>query len=231
MTKAHKPSKVIICGGAKGPAIECLKGMMSDKEDIFIIGVDGGCLELIKAGFHLDLAIGDFDSVTQDELEMIKNQAKEVKVFNTDKDDTDMELALEYATSSFPQADYYILGGIGEQKGRLDHMLANIWMGYQARFESFVEQFSFIERNHRLQYLQAGRHQLKSQKRTDYLSIISMTPVKDLMIKNALFNLDKQDFSYPRALISNEFISEQNPVELSFSKGLVLVLWVKEDRS
>lgn len=43
--------------------------------DVYV-GVDRGSLFLIENQLPLDLAVGDFDSVSQDELQLIKKQRK-----------------------------------------------------------------------------------------------------------------------------------------------------------
>lgn len=221
---------VIICGGAKEPALERIDDLIDRPEQAFVIGVDRGALELIRAGYQLDLALGDFDSVNAKELATIRDNSLEVLEYDAEKDDTDMEIAIEYSTKHFPHGQYMIFGAIGEQEGRLDHMLANLWLAYQARFQAHIDRFSFLEKNHRIRYYSPGQHLIRAEADVDYLSIISMTPVSNLSITNAVYNLKEQDFAYPRALISNEFISSQDDIHLSFSTGLVLVLWVKEEK-
>lgn len=62
--------------------------------DVYV-GVDRGSLFLIENQLPLDLAVGDFDSVSQDELQLIKKTAKAFVQASPEKDDTDTELALK----------------------------------------------------------------------------------------------------------------------------------------
>lgn len=220
--------KVVVCGGAANPALrEIPKYVQQNKT--YYIGVDAGSLQLIKAGYQLDYAVGDFDSVTEEEFQLIKENTSQIIKHPAQKDDTDMELALEIVQSKYPSIDCFIFGGIGETKGRLDHMLANIWMVYQPRFKQSVSQIKFIEKDHVFQFYFAGLHTISADTlMPDYLSIITLTAVKELSIENAIYNLEPTDIPYPRALISNEFIDENHPVIISFKEGLVLVLRVNE---
>lgn len=59
------------------------------------IGVDHGALYLASHRMEIDLAIGDFDSISQAEYETIQTHAKKVKQFPSDKDSTDLELAID----------------------------------------------------------------------------------------------------------------------------------------
>ena len=90
--------------------------------DLFI-GVDRGSLFLIEQGICPDLAVGDFDSVSEKELALICSQSKEVLQAQPEKDDTDLELAVKAVFARYPQAQVTIFGAFG---GRLDHTLANI---------------------------------------------------------------------------------------------------------
>ena len=46
--------------------------IIKDKYDGFLVGVDKGCLYLALRNIEMDVGIGDFDSVADDELEIIK---------------------------------------------------------------------------------------------------------------------------------------------------------------
>lgn len=221
-------SSVIICGGAAKPALKEIKHY-TNKDNTYFVGVDAGSLQLIQAGYELDYAVGDFDSVTDAEFKQIEAHTKVIIKHPAQKDDTDMELALEIVRKEFPDSHYYIFGAIGEKKGRLDHMLANIWMVYQPRFVACVGRMTFIENNHVFHFYNPGAYTIEpTESLPDYISIISMTAIKNLTIKNAVYNLESTDFAYPRALISNEFIDYEHPIKISFDEGLILVLRVNE---
>lgn len=102
-------------------------GMPADFSSIsydFVIGVDFGNINLINAGILPDLAVGDFDSVNADELKLIKTKAKELIILPAEKDDTDLEVALDVALKRFNQGKIIIAGALG---GRMDHMLTNLF--------------------------------------------------------------------------------------------------------
>lgn len=217
---------IIICGGAQAPALDKIKNYYN--EGTIIIGVDRGSLVLIEAGYHIDIALGDFDSVNPQEFQTIKDNTDRVEVFSPMKDDTDMELALSLILAEYGEPEnLYIFGAIGEKKGRIDHFIANLWMVYQPRFKNLIEVMVFIEKKHQIRFYQAGQHILLPQENTNYLSIISLTAVEDLKIQGALYELDYTSLSYPRAYISNEFISKDQAVHLNFASGLIMVMWLE----
>ena len=61
----------------------------------YFVGVDRACLYLLELGLPLDLAVGDFDSVSELELDVIQSTAKSCKKASAEKNATDTELALK----------------------------------------------------------------------------------------------------------------------------------------
>ena len=70
--------------------------LLPKDHDVYV-GVDGGCLKLLEQGLPLDIAVGDFDSVSETDLRQIQTQAKQVIQSIPEKNDTDLELALKAA--------------------------------------------------------------------------------------------------------------------------------------
>ncbi|MGO4936595.1 thiamine diphosphokinase [Fundicoccus sp. Sow4_H7] len=218
---------IFICGGASKPAIGQIDEIKQSFKTSYIIGADRGALSLIEAGYHLDEAIGDFDSVTAEELEMIHHGSRKVTQLQAEKDDTDMEIGLLHALAHNEEAYIYIFGGLGQTQGRMDHLIANLYLVYQPRFKSCINRLVFVEENNRVSFFSEGTYQLRHHSTFKYISIVSMSEVKDLSISNAKYELPATHFDYPRALISNEFMKGQ-PIELSFSQGMVMVIYTND---
>ena len=87
----------------------------------FLIGVDRGALIAYQNNIYVNLAIGDFDSVTKDELILIQEKSKVIKL-NPIKDLTDTAEALKYAFKL--SNDVTMLGGI--EGKRIEHFIANL---------------------------------------------------------------------------------------------------------
>jgi len=109
---------VIFSGGRLGEwALEDLR------PDDVLIGADRGALFLVDNGCRPAFAVGDFDSVSADELERIRRGSDAVDAFDAvDKDYTDTELAFERALALEPSI-IVLRGGLGT---RFDHSLANV---------------------------------------------------------------------------------------------------------
>lgn len=85
------------------------------------IGVDRGALLLAEQGIPMRTAIGDFDSVPQESLDLIQAHAREMIRLNPVKDDSDSEAAVRLCAQRYDRM--ILIGGIG---GRIDHELVNL---------------------------------------------------------------------------------------------------------
>jgi len=88
-----------------------------------IIAADGGALYCLALGINPQVVIGDFDSL--DEATLIKLQTQGVKFmrYPTQKNETDLELALQYASEQ-GSAEILVLGALGVD--RWDMALGNL---------------------------------------------------------------------------------------------------------
>ncbi|WDV47645.1 thiamine diphosphokinase [Clostridiaceae bacterium M8S5] len=92
------------------------------KDADLIICADGGVKHLFKYGIFPDVVVGDLDSIKIENLNILKQREIEIVKFPTDKDYTDMEIALEYAIKSGAK-EIHIGGATGS---RMDHSLGNV---------------------------------------------------------------------------------------------------------
>lgn len=188
-----------------------------------VIGIDRGNLFLLRRGIVPDLAIGDFDSLNEAEKKEVFNQVAEVKTSPAEKDDTDTQLALVSTFERFPKAEVTLIGATG---GRLDHLLANLWLGLEPRFMPFLSQIMIADQGNVVRYITPGTHQIAKNPIMKYLAFCCLTPVKELTLKNLKYELSAVDFLQPTSLTSNEFLSGN--AEVSFSTGLIAVIQSKD---
>ena len=97
------------------------KTLPIDKYD-FIIGVDGGCNWCIENKQTIDLAIGDFDSLSKEDLKTLVSMSVKIERHPENKDQTDLELALAAAMKKNPST----ITVYGVWGGRNDHSIANL---------------------------------------------------------------------------------------------------------
>lgn len=205
-----------------GGAPENLPDNLNDFEGDWI-GVDSGALKLIEMGLIPEVAVGDFDSVNDQEFKEIEANAKQVIKLDPVKDDTDTESGLKYALDHDPRAHIRVLGISG---GRLDHLLANVLMVLQDRFRMFAEQIELIDRQNNIRFFNSGKHTVDKLEGFKYLSFIPLTQIDVLTLDDEKYELHNAMVSNARAYVSNEFIDSKATVYLS--NGLVAVIQSKD---
>lgn len=87
--------------------------------DIYI-GCDYGAVVCMQANKWMELAVGDFDSVSEEQLQKIRLHANNTIILPKDKSVSDTEFALSLTDTN---DEVVVLGGLG---GRIDHEWANI---------------------------------------------------------------------------------------------------------
>lgn len=111
--------RIIICtGGQLGSwALEHI-----ETADL-LIGADSGARFLISQGLRPDISIGDFDSVSEEDLIVIREKSGQTIACDPiDKNYTDTEMAVRLALDMQPR-ELILLGALGT---RFDHSLANV---------------------------------------------------------------------------------------------------------
>jgi thiamine pyrophosphokinase len=181
--------------------------------DDFIIAVDGGFNHVRRLGLKPSLILGDFDS---SEYERALESKGEIHKYNSDKNVTDGEIAIDYAIrKKFDKVT--IVGALGN---RIDHMLSNIYMlekltdaGINGMIKGYKNELYFLKD---YLILQKGKYK--------YFSVISITEsVSGLTIKDARYGLENATLKRTESLgISNEFIGDTVYITLNKGKAIVI---------
>src|SRR5438128_1284712 len=87
-----------------------------------VVAADSGALEAARLGLHVDVVVGDFDSLPPAALAAAVARGATVERHRPDKDKTDLELALDVALARGADR-VVVVAGAG---GRLDHAIANV---------------------------------------------------------------------------------------------------------
>lgn len=95
-----------------------------------VVAADSGLAQAARLGLHVDLAVGDFDSVDPALLARAEASGTVVERHPAAKDHTDLELAVLVA-ERLGAGRVTVVGGHG---GRLDHALANVLALAQTAF-------------------------------------------------------------------------------------------------
>lgn len=187
----------------------------------FIIGVDRGALTLVKQGIRPHLAIGDFDSVTESEFELIKENALEMFELPAEKNETDTEVALNVAIAK-QATEVFIYGALG---GRIDHSLANIRLLLQ--FAKKGMSITLVNQKNALTVLSPGQHEIKHPG-LPYISFFALeSTVENLTLKHLKYPLQNYTLAQDDIrCISNETIEPL--FNVSFSNGYLLMIYSRD---
>jgi len=98
--------------------------------EALVVAADSGVEHAQALDRHIDVAVGDFDSVAPQALARAEAEGAILLRHSPDKDATDLELALDVAAAR-GATHVTIVGGHG---GRLDHSFANLLLLGAARF-------------------------------------------------------------------------------------------------
>ena len=189
-----------------------------DNQKFQFIGVDGGCLKLMEEELPIDLAIGDFDSISVEDKEILKNYASNMIEFPSEKDFTDFEEALMWVAKVYPQQKIHVLGAFG---GRVDHAISCLWTMFRPELQVLIPYLSLEDEWNHISFLIPGDYVIEKLDYTKYLSFITTGPIEQLTLKNVKYTLSNQDYDFPIALISNEFIEDK--MKISFKSGGIIV--------
>ncbi|MDM5226266.1 thiamine diphosphokinase [Cytobacillus sp. NJ13] len=184
------------------------------------VGVDRGVLTLIQNGIQPKMAFGDFDSVSKEELLIIEEKVKELNRFKPEKDETDMELALNWALGQNPEK-IRLFGATG---GRLDHLFANIQLLIKPVLaENFVS-VEIIDKKNKIYIKGPGEYIIKQNPNFKYISFVPITmEIKGLTLRNFKYPLTDRTVPAGSTLcISNELIDDCGT--FSFTEGILMVV-------
>ncbi|CFR01281.1 thiamine diphosphokinase [Streptococcus agalactiae] len=188
----------------------------------YFVGIDRGSLFLLKNGLSLDMAVGDFDSITEDELLYIKHYCSNIVSASAEKNDTDTELALKTIFKEFPEAQVTIFGAFG---GRIDHMMSNIFLPSDTDLEPFMSQIRLKDEQNIVTYLPSGKNQVS---RIEGMSYVSFMPESEstLQISGAKYELNKSNYFKKKMYSSNEFMT--SPIEVELKDGYLIIIYSKD---
>ncbi|MBM6996399.1 thiamine diphosphokinase [Paenibacillus sp. DXFW5] len=203
---------LIFAGGRLDP------GMLREvRPNDFLIGADRGALFLVEHGMKPDLAVGDFDSVSEEELERIRTYSIELLACDpVDKDLTDTELAFDHAVRRNP-AEIVLTGVIGT---RLDHTLANLHMLLRAAEQGITcaiwDEYNYITL--------CGSFSQVEDRGYSYVSLLPLTPVvTGITLDGFMYPLHNATLRIGQSLaVSNQLVASTGTVHVG--EGWLLII-------
>lgn len=181
-----------------------------------ILCADGGTRHALTLHVRPDLIIGDMDSADKAQLQKFQNEGVAVELFPRDKNETDLELAINRAIEQKPE-QILIVAALG---GRLDQTLANITLLADPRLAAFdVRLDDGVEET----FLCRDQAQVRGR-RGDLVSLIPWQgAVSDIQTQNLKYPLQREPL-YPDKTrgVSNEMLGDS--ASISIGSGLLLIV-------
>ncbi|NPV50455.1 MAG: thiamine diphosphokinase [Candidatus Methanofastidiosum sp.] len=179
-----------------------------------ILASDGGYKTASKMGLDVDVLLGDFDSITIEELKEAQEKGIKTISFPTDKDKTDGELALDYAISQNSK-EITILGSFKEE---LDHALGNLFLLFKA--DKIGINSRLLTQKYEIELIKYNKEYLG--KKGHELSLIPVSEtVEGLNIEGSKYNLKDVKVEMGQTLTLRNIIID-NKAKVYFKKGKVL---------
>lgn len=211
-------NRIIIFANGELPDIHKARNILRD--DDYVICADGGTRHASSLDIKPDLVIGDMDSTEKAYLQKLQADGIPIELFPQDKNETDLELAIDHAVEQNPN-EIVIIAAIG---GRLDQTLANIALlsndqlsTFNLKLDDGVDEIFFC------------RDQVEVQGRSgDIVSLIPWQgPVSGVQTKNLKWKLNNETL-YPEKTrgVSNEMKSDIANVKIS--TGLLLIVHTRK---
>lgn len=186
------------------------------KQGDIIICCDGGSKYLFEEGIIPHYIIGDLDSSIPQIIDFFKTKNVIFKQFNTKKDETDMELCLDFALGLNP-LEIIMLGATGT---RLDHTLGNINLLIKA--ENKKIKASIIDKNNTI-YITNSSITITGEK-GDIVSLLPITnTVSGITTTNLEYALNNGSLNIGKPMgVSN--VMEDNTATITVKDGYLLVI-------
>ena len=179
-------------------------------ENDYFIGIEDGGYEIIKKGYSLDLAIGDFD--TTNYFEEVNLSAKKLIKYSPIKDQIDLELALMYIEENFKDCEVYIYNAT---QGRMDHELITIKLLIKYQHLNI----HLINHNEEILYINKS---YKINKKDTRFSLIPFNEVT-LDIVGAIYPLPKTTLDITCNYTSSNKTKEHAIINI-YSGGIILII-------
>ncbi len=210
-------SRIIIFANGDLPNLEKARTLL--RPDDFILCADGGTRHALALGLTPNVIVGDMDSLPANF--QISTFDGEIVLYPKDKNETDLELAIDHAVSLNPD-QIIILAALG---GRMDQTLANIALLADLRLSTFD-----IRLSDSMEEIFFCRDQAKVEGRSG--DIVSLIPwqgeVTGVFTENLRWHLHHETL-YPDKTrgISNEMTADVASVQIR--SGLLLIIHRTQD--
>ena len=179
-----------------------------------IVAVDSGTEQAYKLFLKPNLIIGDLDSIDEKTIKRAEKDEVQILKYETNKNETDFELALKYVIDKEIK-DITIIGG---EYGEIDHLF-----GVLTVIISFQEdqQISWIHNDQTVLIPNSKKIAIGSNVE---FSILPFTNLKNLNISGAQWNLDNENIEFGKSVTLRN-ISIDNDIVVSVDDGKFCLIY------
>lgn len=200
---------LISLGGNCSTNNDLIKEQFSD-----IIGVDNGAQHLFNRSITPNIVLGDLDSIDPLLLNQIKTMEIDIKSYDSNKDKTDFELAID-SIKNPNDKKIYLIGG---EEGEVDHLFSifSIISNYE-----FAENLTWFYQDKTIIFKRNISIEMKKGSR---FSIIPITNLKHLKITGAKWELNEEDINSGSSKTLRN-ISNSDVIKISCESGLFCLIY------
>lgn len=219
--EAKKTNALIIANGSlKKPELimDLLSNYYGFENNYLTICTDGAIKNCIKLKVIPEIVIGDMDSISKRDIEMLKSHQNNITFIKsqTRKDESDAQLAMEYAVNNKIN-NILIAGAIGK---RIDHSLANIFNIASDKFKE--TDIKIIDENYEISILRHSGEIKGTAGNT--ISLFSLTPSTFFISTEGIdYELKNEELLFsPVRGLSNTFTKKT--VKINIRDGILLII-------
>ena len=159
--------RIILFVNGEPPQESLVRKVLAPGDLVFC--ADGGAEYAVRIGLQPHRVIGDLDSISAGTLETLQAAGVRIDRYPREKDETDLELALQQACLESPET-ILLIGAFG---GRPDHMLANLLVLTQPRCRMI--KIVLLKDDSQVTILHSGQDLTVCGNSGDILSLIPLT--------------------------------------------------------
>jgi thiamine pyrophosphokinase len=190
-------------------------------DDNLIITADGGTRHCIALGITPHVVIGDFDSLSNEDIQKLEKSGTQLVRYPSIKDETDLELALQYALSREVE-EMIIYGGLGD---RMDMSIANLLLMTLHEYKNV--RIRFLDGNQEITLVRGGSKFNINGQPDDTVSLIPIGgSASGVTTKGLEYPLENGnlDSGSPRG-VSNVMLTDQASVSVEY--GMLLCIFIR----
>jgi thiamine pyrophosphokinase len=180
----------------------------------FIVAVDSGAEHAYKLFLKPDLIIGDLDSIDEKTIKRAEKDSIQILKYETNKNETDFELALKHVLDQSIK-DITIIGG---EYGEIDHLFSvlTVIISYQND-----ELISWIHGNQSIIIPNSKKIKIGNNVK---FSILPFTDLKNLNISGAQWNLKNENIKFGKSFTLRNISIDKN-IEVSVDDGKFCLIY------